>query len=109
MLKLGGKYDEVLDPKNNEFHGKYNISDPVLNDYDYDNSFVPPLEDDKNVSSMPPLEGYKKIAYVPTMPSVEEQAKEKGLKVLNPTKILTRLNILVGFKTIKSPKIFITV
>ena len=60
MLKLGGKYDEVLDPKNNEFHCKYNMSDLVFSDYDYDNYFVPPLEDDKNVSSMPPLEGYKK-------------------------------------------------
>ena len=44
---------------------------------------------------MPPLEGYKKIAYVPTMPSIEEQAKEKGLKVLNPSKILTRLTVLL--------------
>ena len=93
MLKLGGKYDEVLDPKNNEFHCQYNISDLVPSDYDYDNSFVPSLENDKNVSSMPPLEGYKKIAYVPTMPSIEEQAKEKGLKVLNPSKILTRLTV----------------
>ena len=95
MLKLGGKYDEVLDPKNNEFHCKYNMSDLVFSDYDYDNYFVPPLEDDKNVSSMPPLEGYKNIAYVPTMLSVEEQAKEKGLKVLNPKKLLTRFTVLL--------------
>ena len=80
MLKLGGKYDEVLDPKNNEFHCKYNMSDLVFSDYDYDNYFVPPLEDDKNVS---------------TMLSVEEQAKEKGLKVLNPKKLLTRFTVLL--------------
>ena len=43
-----------------------------------------PLEDDEDLSDMPPLEGEE-----------EEVKEEKGLKILNLNKLLTRLPILV--------------
>ena len=44
---------------------------------------------------MPTPEGYKKNAYKPTMPKIEEEETEgKGLKLLTPNNLLTRLPVL---------------
>ena len=68
----------------NEFRSRYNTSDLFLDDYDYSNCFVLPKGDGK-VLSMPPQEGG------------EESVKEgKGLKILTPNKLSTRLSTLLA-------------
>ena len=46
---------------------------------------------------MPPLESVKKIVYVSTMPTIEEEVKERNeLKSLTPNKLLTKIPLLLA-------------
>ena len=48
---------------------------------------------------MPSLEGYTmKLVCVPTLPAIEEEEvkERKGLKILTPNKLLTRLPVLLA-------------
>ena len=45
---------------------------------------------------MPILEGYKKSAYLPTMAIKEEAIEKKELKIPTPSKLLTRLPVLLA-------------
>ena len=61
------------------------ISDLFLDDYDYDDWFVPPVAGDEKVPPMSLPEGEE-----------DEKTEEKGLNVLTPNKLLTRLPILLA-------------
>ena len=57
ILKLDDEYNELTNAERNELHSRYNISDLFLSVYNYDDYFVPPLEEDEKGPPMPPLEG----------------------------------------------------
>ena len=88
MVKLDDKYNESLNAEKNQFCSGYNISDLFLSDYYYlffSDVFVPPRR------------GYEKVPPMPQLADDEEEVKEgKGLKILTPNKLLTRLPLLVA-------------
>ena len=69
--------------KEEKFRSTYGISNLFLSDYDYDDFFLPPIEDDKEVSPIPALVGYE-----------EEVKEEKGIRISAPKKLSTRLPTL---------------
>ena len=84
ILKLDEKGDKLLNAKKiNKFCSMYDISNLFLSHYDYDDFFLPPLEDDKEVSPMPALAGDEK-----------EVKEEKWIRISAPNKLSTRLPIL---------------
>ena len=79
--KLNHEYNSLSNVEKNEFCSRCNISDLFLDDYDYDNWFVPAIESDEKAPPMPPLEGH------------EEVNEEKGINILYPNKLLIRLPV----------------
>ena len=77
-------YNELSDAKRYNLHQKFKPRNLKLKDYDYDEWFTEEeLDDEEKLDDLPPLEG-------------DEQVKEgKGLKVLTPNNLLTRLSILL--------------
>ena len=93
----------LWDEKYNELSNEERLSFPLdaklvfLSDCNYDNLFVAPLEDHGKVAPMSSLCCKKNFVCVPAMPTIEEEVKErKGLKILPPNKLLTRLQVLLA-------------
>ena len=94
MGQLDNEYSKLANAEKYEFCFRYNISDLFLDDYNYDDWFISSLESDEKVPPMPPLEGHEEIYYsVPSTPLSKSFKEGKGLKILTPKKLLTRLQI----------------
>ena len=71
IMKLDYEYNELLNAE--KFHFWYNVSDLFLDDYNYADYVVPPLEGNEKASPMSPLKGDE-----------EELKGGKGWKILIP-------------------------
>ena len=77
-------YNKLADVKKDKYNKKNNPKNFKLEDYDYHGWLTEEeeLDDEEKLGGMPPIEG-------------DEEVKEgKGLKILTPKKLLTRLPIL---------------
>ena len=99
------EYNKLTDIKKNKYNKKFNPKNLKLEDYDYDVWFTEEeLNDEEKIDEMLPLEG-------------DEEVKEgKGLKILNPNKLLFKLPILLAqvkagndSKKLKSDKYYIVI
>ena len=84
------KIESKYDPKRKKIELKYDPKDLFLGGYDYNvwsenEEGSSDKEQSEDLSPMPSLKG-----------DVEEVKEEKGLKILNPNKLLTRLPILLA-------------
>ena len=85
MRKLDGEYKKLWEVQKKEFHSRYNVDDLILEDFNFNDWLVPPLEGDEKVPLMPALEVDE-----------EEVQGGKGIKILTPIKLLTRLPVLLS-------------
>ena len=85
MRKLDGEYKKLWKVQKKEFHSRYNVDDLILEDFNFNDWLVPPLEGDEKVPLMPALEVDE-----------EEVQGGKGIKILTPITLLTRLPVLLS-------------
>ena len=74
---------------------KHNFDDLFIDDYEYDNYFreEPGALNEELHELPPPKDDEEKYYSVPSKPLSKEDKEEKGLKILTPNKLLTRLAI----------------
>ena len=84
------EYYDLSDSKSSNMDPKYDIANLIFDEYDYSGWY-------KELADLPPLEGDEEKYYTASSTPLSQRAREgKGLKILTPNKLLTRLPMLLA-------------
>ena len=95
LVNYEQQYSNLSDEERESKSFKHNFDDLFIDDYEYDNYFheEPGALNEELHELPPPKDDEEKYYSVPSKPLSKEDKEEKGLKILTPNKLLTRLAI----------------